>query len=202
MIRLLVRTTFITALVALACVVIIGRARAATTYQSPVLDPGQCPLPCWMGMRFNSTTLTQAGAYLETRSELVVTQRLDEMVCFQFTDDQPMDRGCVRSFRGISYPDNTIAHIALWSRSNRVRLGDLLLLYGKPTAIDLKCDGKRPSNIYFAGNLFAAIPSDVQALNPFVSVEYLNLVTASSTWSGFKPKSWDGFSRCAILVTP
>jgi hypothetical protein len=182
---------------AVAITGVIAGARVSTSAPSPVLHPGDCALPCWMDMHFSSTTLDQAQARLGTLTELTITQQEQDTICFQFGDDQPMDRGCVRSYPGISYPENTIALISLWTRRDSLRIGDLLVLYGKPSAVDNKCDAQRSANIHFAGNVFAVMPPDIKALNPFAPVEYMTLVSPIVIWSGMKPDPWRGFVRCS-----
>jgi hypothetical protein len=131
----MIRRFTITSIVVLALLIVTARAIGSTNKPPAMamLDPGDCPQPCWQGIRPGVTTFHDAKANLRADPDVrVVGEEANEM-CWRMISKNGW-AGCIESDGGPDQRTARVAYIVVWLPQNAMRLGDMVSSFGNPKA--------------------------------------------------------------------
>jgi hypothetical protein len=207
---------------------LIATARAiGSTHKPPalaILDPGDCPQPCWHGIRPGVTTVAEATAILTADSNVGLYKVSDEAsVCWNVS--QTFIVGCLWTTSSSTRP---ITNMIIWFPQDALRLGDIVNLLGLPRTIqacpyitDVKTTlqgQQRAVRPEFTTNVGIVAYAPVEpyrnkkspTADPFMIGYYLYYWSPVSTvdkpnvqtWRGFRPVPAGTTDSCGAFVMP
>lgn len=143
---------FILILVALfSGAIVTARATGSQGKPSPLVaiyEAGECPQPCFRGIRPGITTLFQADALIRTDSSLAVVESNTQHVCWTRSFSTSQDGGCALSYAG--RVDGLVDEITIAIPEGTLKLGHLIQALGDPVGID-KCGNLISPYVVFKG---------------------------------------------------
>jgi hypothetical protein len=156
MFRLIART--FTIAVVLASGLIFARIIGGfhrSSYGLISLDTHSCTSqPCWYGIRPGQTTLSVARSIVQRDEALNIIDDTDLHFCWTKPPD-PYQAGCIFA----SLKNGPVTEIDLYSNDKKLRLGDMLFLFGEPIGATL-CIGDSAAppiplvkDLVFRGNI-------------------------------------------------
>jgi hypothetical protein len=127
-----IRRFTIASIVVLALLIVAARAIGSTNTPPALamLDPGDCPQPCWHGIRPGVTTVEEAKAILNATSIPSAIGYLDPNIgCWKVSSaNNTFWLVCP----GKPVVSNFIPDLELWPPEDTLRLGEVVSYYGKP----------------------------------------------------------------------
>ena len=191
---------FIT-LVVLSLFIVAARSIGARSDPSrlAMLSPGSCTQPCWHDIQPGKTSLEDAANILRNEN-IVKDARWPEylyQLCWS-SNTQPVWHGCVRRSSDHHTP---VRSVELQPPTNAVRVGDLIRLFGEPTAARLcsfwmDMEPNIVALIYFPNNILVTAHSqhNESGLNPDMTVRWLYYYPAGAPLYGGRTPAWQGFN--------
>lgn len=191
--RLLGATTaLIVLLMTTAFVARIAGARQVAPVVDALLADRCSPLPCWRGVRPGITSLAQAYDVLRSDAQVVSVRYTPPYELKWDADSASVWRhGYIASGT-----KPLVDSLLLYPNAGAFRLGEAMLVFGKPTqALICRRQGRIEGGIFFANNVMAAIsvvrrPLEAPWLSPELPIDTLffgsfDLSMRSTTWHGF-----------------
>jgi hypothetical protein len=115
----------------------------AATYNA-----GECPQPCFRGIRLGITTLAEANALIRADSSLNLIESNAQHVCWTRSFITSQDGGCALTYAGnVNAP---IDEITISLPEGALKLGHLIQALGQPIGID-KCGNLISPYLIFQG---------------------------------------------------
>jgi hypothetical protein len=132
MIRLICRFT-IASIVLILLLIITARAVGSTNKPPALamLDPGNCPQPCWHGIQPGVTTMKQAHTILNNDPTLIDIRTPKEFGGCWRSISPALAIVCIGSGDNIGLKGLTY-YVSQWPSQNSMQLGDAINLLGEP----------------------------------------------------------------------
>jgi hypothetical protein len=204
-----IRRFTVASIVVLALLIVTARAIGSTNKPPAlaILDPGDCPQPCWHGIRPGVTTSGQALALLEADSTLIKGTGIPDQIHFPFWYRISQKAWVLSIWINAHAPNVPVYRITHWLPHEALQLGDIINFLGTPVAITHCSEMSIPQAaisekswgafLIFKGNIWATVykPSRVNhhRLTPDMTViglyyypaDQLELVPSPPLWSDF-----------------
>jgi hypothetical protein len=197
----------VASVVVFALLIVTARAIGSTNKPPALalLDPGDCPQPCWQGIRPGVTTFVQAKAILQADPVLSLRQQDTITICWQKRRGQA-HWGCISSDRV-----GRVARITVFLPEKAVQLGETLDLLGVPKYV-LPCQFIGRSQVIsdpgivmsmaFGANIWATLykysEHENLRMEPSMFISTLTYDAPANGNRGWDSiwKAWRGFNNC------
>ena len=159
-----------------------------------LLDSGDCPQPCWHGIRPGVTTIDEAKALLRIDKTVTRVEQTELQLCWQLPERLATEDGRSCLFRHAE--SRQVTSLGLSISSDAMQLGDAFLLFGSPRWID-GCQEQPLTILYFDRGTYIFLAPSLQTQSWRLRPEMTVLQIGYFDEGGFKQRGylprWQGF---------